>query len=234
MKTIFRSTRVNVFEEAGYLIVKEIIRLWLLLVFKLRITGRENLLPAGKKIILAGNHSSLLDGLIVMAAYPQRVYFLATEALFKRYHFISWLAKKFGFIAVKKDRTNKEALKTAMSILRKRKPLVIFPEGQIVADGNIIQAKKGMAVLSKKSRAAVLPFAIEGAYEAWHVLEKFPGSFPVEIRFGKLVFPNKQNVPEELTEEVMKEIKRMKTEMEKEGYLRVPSAEIIRHLIYTG
>jgi hypothetical protein len=63
---------------------------------------------------------------------------------------------------------------------------------------------------------------------------KFPGRFPVEVRFGRPVDISAYPVQEELVKELMEEIAKIKLDLEREGYLRVDPDEIVRHLINIG
>lgn len=217
-------------KEITYQLLRGFLKIILKIWFQLKVTGLENI-PSERKIILAGNHSSLMDGVVVMAAYPRRVYFLASERIFYG-HTFSFLVRHLGFIPVKKGPANKEALQEAINLLERKRAICIFPEGKITEDGNLAEAKAGVAVLAQKGEATILPFAIEGAYEAWPVKQKKPKAFPVEIRFGKPIKEFGEKPLAELTEGVMEEVKKVKVELEKEGYLRLDPKELVRHIIY--
>jgi len=200
--------------------------------FDFRVSGLENL-PSSPKVILAANHSSFLDAVAVACAYPRKVYFMAAEFLFDR-KFLGWVMQIGGCIPLKRGGFNKEAVKEALRILQFGHPLGIFPEGRITEDGKMIPARKGIGLIAKMAHAKIIPTAIEGTFEAWPKQEKFPKRFPIEVRFGKPVAESEFESPEELTREVMAEIADVKKQMEREGYLRVEPAEIIRHLINFG
>jgi len=213
----------------GYRILRGILKLILKIFFRLKVEGLENL-PLTGKVILAGNHTSLLDGLIVMAAYPKRVYFLAAESLFK-HKFLGLIARQLGFIPVKKGRLNKEAIREAIRILEKHNTVGIFPEGRITDTEKVAEGKKGVAVIALKTHTPIIPFAIEGAYYAWPRFEKYPRRHPIKIRFGRRIKVKDEDLPQQIVDEVMDQIKQIKIEMEKEGLLEVDPNVIVRHLI---
>jgi 1-acyl-sn-glycerol-3-phosphate acyltransferase len=217
--------------EWGYQLFRASLKTILIWLFKLKVTGSENL-PQKQKVILAGNHTSLLDGLIVMAAYPHRIYFLAHQKIFKR-HFFSWAVRQLGFVPVRVGGVNKEAILESLRILHMGKSIGIFPEGKITEDGNLAEAKRGMEIIAHKTDVPIVPFAIEGAYEAWPLNKPYPKPYPVEIRFGKPIYIQEIEHKGDLTDELMQDIAQIKKEMEREGYLRVEPSEIIRHLIYS-
>lgn len=213
----------------GYKMIRGVIRLILRLFYDLRVKGLENL-PPSEKVILAGNHTSLMDGLVVMAAYPHRVYFMAAESVFKRKD-VGIFARQLGFIPVKRGGLNKEAIKEAVRILETRNTLGIFPEGKITDTEELEEGKKGTALIALKTNTPVVPFVIEGAYYAWPRGKKYPRRHPIEVRFSNPIRVKEYTVPQELTDEIMGQIRRMKTDAEKEGLLEVDQNIIVKHLI---
>ncbi len=216
----------------GYRITKGILRILLRLLFRLKVEGLENL-PSHGKVILAGNHTSLLDGVVVMAAYPRQVYFLVAESIFER-KFWGFMARQMGFIPISRGGFNKESIREAIRILESRSTIGIFPEGRISPSGELLEGRKGVALIARKTNSLVIPFAIEGAYYAWPVPKKYPRRHPVQIRFGEPIDVREYEVSQELTDEVMDEIKDIKVEMETEGLLEVEPNVIVRHLINFG
>jgi 1-acyl-sn-glycerol-3-phosphate acyltransferase len=171
-----------------------------------------------------------MDGVIVAAAYPKKVYFMAAESVFK-HTFWGFFARHFGFIPVKKEGTNKEAIKEAVRILEGRNALGIFPEGHIASDGKLDEGKKGVAIIALKTGSSIVPFAIEGAYYAWPILKKYPKRHPIEIRFSKPLDIKEYEHGEELIAEVMEDIRQTQKDIEEDGLLKVDPNIIVRHII---
>jgi len=213
----------------GYRIMRGILRLILKVFFKLSVEGEENI-PCQGKVILAGNHTSVLDGIIVMAAYPRKVYFLVAESVFKM-KFIGLLARQFGFIPIKRGKLNVEAMKEALRILQNHDTIGIFPEGKITDDEHLARGRRGVGIIAQRTNTPIIPFAIEGAYYAWPRLEKYPRRHPVKIRFGTKLDISEYEAPQGLVDELMHEIKDIKTAMEKESLFEVEPNIIVRHLI---
>lgn len=227
------SLRIFLFERRwGYQLFRWFIRLLLKWLFFFKVSGLKNL-PRNKSLIFAGNHTSLIDGVALAAAYPNRVYFLVADTIFQ-HAFWGWTARRLKYIPIKRGGFNKESIKKAVDILQSGNSIGVFPEGKISRDGQLDEGKEGIAVIARLANADIVPFAIEGAYEAWPLPKKFPKRFPVEVRFGKPIDVNTYAAPQDLLKEVMQDIAGLKREMEREGYLQVEPGEIVRHLIKIG
>lgn len=215
----------------GYQLLRGVFMVPMKALFSLKVSGLENIKTKG--VILAGNHTSVLDGIALGCAYPKRIYFLSLETLF-RAPFWGWWARLLGYIPVKRKGLNKEAIRQAVDLLQSGQSIGIFPEGKITQDGNLSEGKEGVAMIARLAGASVIPFAIEGAYEAWPSLKKPLKRFPIEVKFGKPIDIKSYPAKDALTEELMQEIARLKLSLEREGYLRVEPDEIVRHLINVG
>jgi len=215
-----------------YQLLRFLLRLMLKVLFNFKVSGLENI-PKKRRFIFAANHTSIIDGIAIACAYPERIYFLAADSLFTT-KFWGWWAHRLGYLSVKRGGFNKETIREAVGILKGGDCIGIFPEGKISADGRLDEGKAGVALIAKLADVDIIPCAIEGAYEAWPVPKKFPQRFPVEVRFGKPIDVRDYPVKEELVKEVMEEIAKAKHELERDGYLRVDPDQIIKHLINGG
>lgn len=230
---ILVSLRIVLYEKRwGYQLFRYFLRIIMKVYFGYGVSGLENL-PKTKRVILAGNHTSLIDGVSLFCAYPRRIYFLVAESAFN-VKIWGWFMRRFGYIPIKRGGFNKEAIREAVAILKSGYSLGIFPEGKITADGRLTEGREGVALIARLANVDVIPFAIEGAYEAWPISEKYPKRFPIHVRFNKPVDISEYPVKEELLEEIMDEIAKAKLYLEREGYLRVDPDEIIKHLINIG
>ncbi|MBP7215974.1 MAG: MFS transporter [Candidatus Omnitrophica bacterium] len=231
--SLLTGARIFLYERRwGYQLLCFSLRIILKLFFDFKVSGLNNL-PKSNKVVLAGNHTSLIDGVALACAYPRRIYFLAAESVFKA-GFWGWCARRLGYIPVKRAGFNKEAIKSAVRLLHAGYSVGIFPEGKISADGMLDQGKEGVAVIARLAHASIVPFAIEGAHEAWPLLKKYPKRFPIEVRFSQPIDTKQYLAQEELVNEVMKDISKTKLYLEREGYLRVEPQEIVKHLINIG
>ncbi|HBC28718.1 MAG TPA: long-chain fatty acid--CoA ligase [Prevotellaceae bacterium] len=142
-------------------------RLFFRLYNRLSITGTENI-PAHGPFILAANHQSYLDGLLVLTGLSRstvsQCYFYAKEDHF-RSAMRQRIARRHNVILMERANLKDSILKMA-EVLRQGKNVVIFPEGSRTHDGKVGAFKKTFAILSRELGVPVVPVRISGAYAA--------------------------------------------------------------------
>jgi 1-acyl-sn-glycerol-3-phosphate acyltransferase len=83
------------------------------------------------------------------------------------------------------------ALKKVIAALKDGKAVCLFPEGTRTRDGRIAEIKGGFSLLSRRSKAIVVPVVIEGAFECWPRDRKFPKLGKIYIKYGEGFTPEK-------------------------------------------
>lgn len=147
--------------------------------FRVRSFGEENI-PKDGAFILAANHISALDPVMIISHCPRTLHFMAKEELFKNRIFASFL-KNMNVFPVRRQTSDKKALEFAKKIVSSGWVLGIFPEGSRSKDATPKKAKNGVAYLAAKTGADVLPVSI---YKTPGTKERRP---LVTLRFGTLV-----------------------------------------------
>ncbi|MBL8767463.1 MAG: 1-acyl-sn-glycerol-3-phosphate acyltransferase [Planctomycetes bacterium] len=150
--------------------------------FRLRVRGLEHLPPHGA-VILAPNHCSLLDPLVLQAALPRRIVFMMTVAWYRR-PLLRPFFQLMRAIAVRDEGGNRGAVDAAATVLERGAAVGIFPEGRISADGTLHGFKTGAAVLAIRRRVPVVPVRIEGTFAALKKGARFPRPVRVSIVLG--------------------------------------------------
>lgn len=145
--------------------------------YRMEIKGAENI-PDDGAVIIASNHVSNLDPLLLGAAVPRRLHFMAKEELFKN-PILGWVCRTLGAFPVRRGASDRNAIKKAFDILRDGKMLAIFPEGTRSKDGVLRQLAPGTMLIAAKSDATLVPVAIKG-HASW--CNPFP---KITIRFGQ-------------------------------------------------
>ena len=172
--------------------------------FNIEVQGKETI-PKNKALIVASNHISLLDPIVVGAAFPSRLYFLAKEELFKNKLF-SLLIKNLGAVPLKRDKTDVAAMKIALKLLKQGKSLLIFPEG---GRGELKSVKAGVGFLAQKSSAPVVVARVFGTEEALPRGAKRIRCTKVKIVFDSLANIDREESYETISHKVLEKIKRL-------------------------
>lgn len=112
-------------------------------------------------MVVVCNHVSDLDPLVVGAALRRRVAFMAKHELF-RIPLLRWWVTACGAFPVRRGEPDRQALRTALDILKRNGVLVMFPEGTRGRDRTLRPPEPGAAMLALRSGAAILPAALLG------------------------------------------------------------------------
>lgn len=169
----------------GYGIMAPIARV----VFRPRITGRENI-PKTGRVILASNHLSFIDSLVIPLTAPRRVQFLAKSTYFTGTGFRGWVSRTFftaiGAVGVERGagQAAQDALDAGRHILESDSAFAIYPEGTRSIDGRLYRGRTGVAWLALTTGAVVVPVGLIGTQEIQPVGARFPRIRRVTVKFG--------------------------------------------------
>jgi len=132
------------------------------LVYRFRVDGDENI-PVKGAAILACNHVSFVDAVLLMAASPRPIYFVMDHRIFK-VPVLGWLfklAKAIPIASRKEDQAAYEAaMDAAAQVLREGDLLAIFPEGAITRDGELQEFRGGIMKILERQPVPVIPMAL--------------------------------------------------------------------------
>ena len=112
------------------------------------------------------------------------LFFLGYSVYF-RHPLVKWAVKTARLIAVDPAVNLTEAMRASSYVLRNRKSLCVFPEGERSIDDQVKPFKKGVGVLIKETSALVVPCYIQGSHHSWPRGKAFPRPYPIKIIFGK-------------------------------------------------
>ncbi len=184
------------------------------LMYRPKAVGLENI-PADGAAVLAANHQSFLDDLLLPLVVPKRkVVFLAKADYFDKWY-LRWFFKGANVIPVRRENKSAAdaALHAGVQALSEGKLVGIFPEGTRSPDGRLYRGKTGVARMALEAQVPVIPVAIHGTFEAMPYDRKVPKSGRVTITFGKpLTFERHYDTPADrfvlrsVTDEIMYEI----------------------------
>ncbi len=185
-------------------------RLMVTLLFRFRAYHTENV-PQTGAVILASNHQSYLDPVLVAVALRRPVGFLANAYLFKG-KFFGWLIRSLHAFPVERGKGDRAAINTAIEMLNRGYALNVFPEGTRTVDGSIKPLERGVLLLARKTGVPVVPIAIDGAFDAWPRKRKIFRPYPIHVIYGKPIDVNKMD-SQQFMDSLEREIRRLHQEL---------------------
>ncbi len=171
--------------------------------FSLETVGLSNI-PRKGGFILASNHVSNLDPIILGVACRRELNFMAKEGLFRNFLF-GKLLYNVGAFPVKREYADVSAIKEAIRRLERGSVLLIFPAGSR-SKGNSFQAQPGIGMLSSKASCPVLPVFISGTDKAMPPGAKFIKPTKIKVKFGLPLNFERSASYEIIASQVMSEI----------------------------
>lgn len=157
-----------------YWVACTVFRAFMSVVFRIRVEGIENIPPEGAAIICS-NHVSWWDPPLIAVVATRKVHFMAKEELFE-YPILGFILPRVRAFPVRRGRTDREAIRRAVGVLKSAGVLGLFPEGTRQTSGRLADFTNGAAYLAMKSGAPIVPAAVRGDYRP---LSK------VRVRFGR-------------------------------------------------
>ncbi len=136
-------------------------RLWI----RLKVEGLANI-PRDHGAILAANHQSYLDILILGASVPRHVTFVARDTLAES-RFLAFIMRGCSAILIKRGASDRAALRAMADRLRRGDLVAIYPEGTRSRDGQVGTFKGGAVMAARLGDVPIVPIGIRGAYRAW-------------------------------------------------------------------
>jgi 1-acyl-sn-glycerol-3-phosphate acyltransferase len=160
------------------------------LIWRPHVEGLENI-PATGPVILASNHLSFADSIVIPFVVRRRVAILA-----KRDYFIGTGVKGalvrgwfegIGMVPVDRDdiKSGLESLDIALDVLARGEAFVVYPEGARSRDGRLYRGRTGAAHLALTSGAPIVPVGLVGTEKLQPVGATVPRLVRVTARFGK-------------------------------------------------
>jgi len=124
-----------------YYVARAICWLLLKIFWRVEVKGIDNI-PKNGGLILASNHVSYLDPIVLGISIKRKIYFIAKKEAFNNF-FGSLLLHNLNAFPVDRGKTDILAFKKAINILKEGKILGIFPEGTRSSNGELQELKIG-------------------------------------------------------------------------------------------
>jgi 1-acyl-sn-glycerol-3-phosphate acyltransferase len=164
-----------------------VLRVW----FRLRAEGAP---PPRGAYVLAANHASLIDPIVLGAVTRRRIVYLMTE-IHWRSRWLGWFYRWNHAIPVALRGGNRDALRAARSVLQQGRVVGIFPEGGLSRDGLPMLGNPGAVSLVLNEGVPIVPVGIVGAAQAFPPGTVWPRPRRITVRFGQPIQPADLDTP---------------------------------------
>ena len=178
------------------------------IVYRPKIVGKENI-PVDTAALICPNHVHALDSAIIVAKFKRKVNVLAKEELYKN-GFIRWIADLFGIYPVRMGNKSMETMKISLRLLKNNELLMLFPEGTRNGMAKGVKPKDGAIKLAIKSNTPIIPVGIKGSFKAFTKVKVNIGKPISYIDYKDKI--NDKEILEKLTDDLMKEIVKVRDE----------------------
>ena len=159
------------------------------LLFRTRVTGVENIPEGGA--LLAGNHVSYLDPVLLWCVAPRPVHFMAKRELWDN-RLTAWGLPRLWSFPVSRGEADRAAITTATDLLASGELVGVFPEGSRATSDDaaaVGAAHGGAAFIALRAGCPVVPVAFFGTATAWPRGAKRPRFVRTAIRIGTPIDP---------------------------------------------
>ncbi len=171
--------------ERLYRVVRGVVRPLYRSLTPVRVFGAENL-PTSGGAIVAANHISFFDTVVLMLSVPRKTFFVG-----KAEYMDAWTTRRLfpalGLIPIERTAAKQamNALGVAADALAKGHVLGIYPEGTRSRDGLLHKGHTGAAQLALMTGAKIVPVGLIGTDKIQPIGTRVPRPFRrAEIHFG--------------------------------------------------
>jgi 1-acyl-sn-glycerol-3-phosphate acyltransferase len=144
---------------------------------RIAVEGAIDEIPRDGPVILASNHTSNLDVIVIGSwltpRLGRRIHWLGKKEVFA-WPIVGWAAANGGVHPVDRGAADVEAFRLASRILDEGNILFVFPEGTRSQDGALAEGHDGVAALAIRTGAPVVPLGIAGSNRVWPKGQKLP------------------------------------------------------------
>ena len=168
-----------------YALVRNFLKILLIIYNRCKSRWLEKLNP-DEKFIVACNHASNLDPVIIGCFFPRRLRYFAKEELFTNKLFGACITALGAVPVSRADNASAAgALKGFMKLYQEGSDVLIFPEGGRTLDGNLQPLEGGVALIASHEKAPILPAFIKGSFKAMPPGAALIKPSKISVTFGK-------------------------------------------------
>ena len=129
------------------------------LIYRYKVINKNNIPNDGKGYIIASNHMSFADPVLLGLGQKRRLNFMAKDELFSN-KFFAFIIRHPGAFPVKRGAGDGKAIKNGEDIINEGNLMTIFIEGGRSKTGELMRPRSGFAVIAQQTGASVVPTCI--------------------------------------------------------------------------
>ncbi len=129
------------------------------LIYRYKVINKNNIPNDGKGYIIASNHMSFADPVLLGLGQKRRLNFMAKDELFSNKIF-AFIIRHLGAFPVKRGAGDGKAIKNGEDIINEGNLMTIFIEGGRSKTGELMRPRSGFAVIAQQTGASVVPTCI--------------------------------------------------------------------------
>lgn len=189
-----------------YSIFKVILGAFLKIKYRIKVVNHENI-PVDGGVIICANHQSNYDPFVIGLSLKRQMHFMAKIELFKP-GIANYLMTNLNAYPVNREKTDMNAYKQTLAILKKGGVIGIFAQGRRSETIDSKEAKSGVALFAMKGQVPVIPVGVSGNYNKLFstITVNIGKPISMEEYKGQKV---KTELLEEITEKIMVEVEKL-------------------------
>lgn len=170
--------------------LRPFIRMGARLYWRIRLEGTQHI-PVDGPLIIAPNHVTYADPVLVWLPIRLRVHFMAWDALFD-VPVLSWLIRRLRAFPVQLEAADPRSTREAVRLLQAGHSVMIFPEAARSLDGRLQRFRPGAFRLASSLQVPVLPVTILGGHASWPPGRVLPRPGQLSIVYHPVISPPKE------------------------------------------
>lgn len=166
--------------------------MWLLAkgLYRVKMTGRDRI-PASGPVIIAANHSSYIDPVLVGLTCRRPIHYMAKAELFKM-RGLSWCIRKLNAFPVRRGVADRAAMRTALGLLAEGEVVLLFAEGTRYRLDGLGPIQAGAGVIAEKAHCPIVPVTLVGTDRVMPQGARLPRFPKLAVIVGEPLMPDRE------------------------------------------
>lgn len=182
--------------------------------------------PRTGGVLLASNHQSNFDPVLVGIALDRPIHFMARDTLFSIPGFRT-VIRALNAFPVRRATADLEAMREALRRLKAGNPVLMFPEGTRTSNGEIGTVHAGVVLLAARAGVPIVPVVIDGAFEAWPRHQTFPRRHRLRVLFGNPIAVPSAEARDRVLQELTSALHALQAELRGQKCSTTPAASAV-------